>query len=86
MLRNTPTLVCRLVCGPTLPFSEGSDELAAEGQDVGDDAAPDQVKSGPETSGSVPDGFLAQSLDTPLFLAGVHTGVNRAAREEAKAG
>ena len=28
-------------------------------------AAPDQVKSGPETSGLVPDGVLAQSLDTP---------------------
>ena len=40
----SPPLVQRLVCAaPPLPLGEGGDELAAEGRDVGDHAAPHRV-------------------------------------------
>ena len=38
-----------LVRPSPLLLGQGGDELAAEGGDVGDDAAPDQVGSGRET-------------------------------------
>lgn len=46
---------------PPLPFGERGDELAAEGGDVGYDAAPDLVGSGRETLEYVPDGLLRRS-------------------------
>ncbi len=41
--------MCLVVCRPPLPLGQRGDELAAEGRDVRDDAAPDRVEGGRKT-------------------------------------
>jgi hypothetical protein len=73
-------LVYLLVCPSPLLLGQGGDELAAEGGDVGDDAAPDQVKGDAQTSRTCIRGSSRGMQIGSPFLTGVLTGVVRTAR------
>jgi hypothetical protein len=67
-----------------LRLDEGGYELAAEVGDVGDDAAPDQVKTIRRSREPVFGSCLKSPSIGTWSLAGVTAGVVREAREEAK--
>jgi hypothetical protein len=72
------------VSDPTLLLGERGDQLAAEGWDVGDHAAPDRVKQVLKASRAR---LRRPSREVPrayVFPAGVGAGVNPEAREEAE--
>ena len=52
---------------PPLPFGERRDELAAEGRDVRDHAAPDRVGIGRETLEHVSEGLLEWTRTASLL-------------------
>ena len=76
---HTISLVYALVYRPlSLLLGDGGDEFAAEVGDVGDHAAPDQVRGDREASEYVSEGLLGHGPKYLLFPAGVLTGVARA--------
>jgi hypothetical protein len=60
-----------------LIFGERRDELSAEGGDVWDHAAPDQVGNGAGTSAHVSKGLLEWSANGSPLAAGVSAGMPR---------
>jgi hypothetical protein len=85
-LRTSPALVRLLVWQPSLPLLGERHQFAAEGRDVRDDPAPDQVKGGHGSFKSVSDGPPGWRCAAFTPWAGVDAGVAREAREKMETG